>query len=158
MLNSRRRFVLGSLAIALLAFPGGLIAGRVGDAFAGQHAVRSATTAMAGMDMTSSGMNMTSEVVAANPAPVLMLHRKVIHVTIDNFKFTPTKVVVSPGTRIIWSNHDSDPHTVDSVKNLWTSKAVDPNGTFARVFKTTGSFAYYCSIHPFMHGSVIVRK
>jgi plastocyanin len=35
---------------------------------------------------------------------------------------------------------------------------VDPNRTFARVFKTTGSFPYYCSIHPFMHGSVIVRK
>jgi plastocyanin len=154
MLNSRHRFLLGPLVIALLAFPGGLIAGRAGNAFAGQHSVQSANTAMPDMP----GMNMASEAAAANTAPVLMLHRKVVHVTIDNFKFSPTNVVVSSGTRIIWTNHDSDPHTVDSVKNVWSSPAVDPGSTFARVFKATGSFAYYCSIHPFMHGSVIVRK
>jgi plastocyanin len=151
MLNSRRRYLLGPLVIALLAFPGGLIAGRAGSAFAGHHAVSSATSTMPGMDMSSG-------VVAAKTAPVLMLHRKVVHVTIDNFKFSPTNLVVSPGTRIIWTNHDSDPHTVDSVKKVWTSSAVDPGSTFARVFKATGSFAYYCSIHPFMHGSVSVRK
>ncbi len=151
MLNSRRGFLLGPLAIALLAFPGGLIVGRAGNAFAGRHAAQLSNSAMP-------GMNMAAETAAANPAPVLMLHRKVIHITLANFKFTPASVVVSPGTRIIWTNHDSDPHTVDSVKNLWTSEAVDPDGTFARVFKAAGSFAYYCSIHPFMHGSVIVRK
>jgi plastocyanin len=157
MLNTRRRFLLGPLAIALLAFPGGLIAGRAGNVFAGQHVVQSANNAMPAISAMS-GMNMASAAAAAKTAPVLMLHRKVIHVTIDNFKFTPTNVVVSPDTRIIWTNHDSDPHTVDSVKKGWTSSAVDPGNTFARVFKTTGSFAYFCSIHPFMHGSVIVRK
>jgi plastocyanin len=157
MLNSRRRFLLGPLVIALLAFPGGLIAGRAGNAFAGHHAVSSANPTMSAMPGMS-GMNMDSAAAAVKSIPVLMLHRKVVHVTIDNFKFSPTNLIVSPGTRIIWTNHDSDPHTVDSVKNVWTSSAVDPGSTFARVFKAAGSFAYYCSIHPFMHGSVIVRK
>jgi plastocyanin len=154
MLNSRRRFLLGPLVIALLAFPGGLIAGRAGNVFAGRHAISSANSAMSGM----SGMNMASAAAAVKTTPLLMLHRKVVHVTIDNFKFSPTNLVVSPGTRIIWTNHDSDPHTVDSVKKVWTSSAVDPGSSFARVFKAAGSFAYFCSIHPFMHGSVIVRK
>jgi plastocyanin len=103
--------------------PGALIAGRAADAFAGQPSVSSSNVGMSGMSAMP-GMNMASETAAAATAPVLMLHRKVIHVTIRNFAFSPTNVVVSPGTRIIWTNHDSDPHTVDSVKKVWTSSAV----------------------------------
>ncbi len=104
------------------------------------------------------GMNMAPAVAAAGKRPVLMLHHKVIQITISNFKFSPSPVVVSPGTRVIWTNRDSDPHTIDSVKSLWASEALDTNGRFARVFKASGTFAYYCGIHPFMHGTVIVRK
>ena len=158
MLNLRRRFFLAPLAVGLLALPGGLVAGRVGNAFAGQPAVQSMDRLHVRAWPPCPAMaNMASETAAAATAPVLMLHRKVIHLTIRNFAFSPAKVVVSPGTRIIWTNQDSDPHTVHSVKNVWSSPAVDPGSTFARVFKATGSFAYYCSIHPFMHGSVIVR-
>ena len=122
MPNLRRRLLFGPLAIALLAVPGGLIAGRAADAFAGQPSVSSANVGMSGM----SGMNMASETAAAATAPVLMLHRTVIHLTIHNFAFSPAKVVVSPGTRIIWTNQDSDAHTVDSLKNVWSSPVVDP--------------------------------
>lgn len=86
------------------------------------------------------------------------LHRKVVHVTILNFKFTPASLVVSPGTHIIWTNQDSDPHTVDSTKNVWSSEALDTGNHFTRTFSKAGTFPYYCSIHPFMHGTVIVKK
>lgn len=88
----------------------------------------------------------------------IRLHQRVVRVTIHNFAFHPARLVVSPGTRIIWTNTDSDPHTVDSAKNIWTSEALDTDGHFARVFKKTGTFAYYCSIHPFMHGTIVVKK
>ncbi len=146
----RGRF-LAPLAIALIAFPAGLIAGQTANAFAGSRAASSAASSMAGMDMSQ-------HAAAAKSAPVLMLHRKLVHITIHNFTFSPANLVVSPGTRIIWTNHDSDPHTVDSSKNIWSSEALDTSGSFARIFKTPGSFAYYCSIHPFMHATVIVRK
>ncbi|MGH2345890.1 MAG: cupredoxin domain-containing protein [Chloroflexota bacterium] len=155
MLTSRRSPVSGRLlaplVVALLAFPGGLIVGQVANAFAGSRAASPVQPTMAGMDMAP-------QAAKAKSGPVLMLHRKVIHITISNFKFSPKAVAVSPGTRVVWTNHDSDPHTIDSVKNIWASEALDTDGTFARLFKATGTFAYYCGIHPFMHGTVIVRE
>jgi plastocyanin len=155
MSSSRRSAVSGrliaALVVALPAVPGALMVGQAAHVFAGSRAASPVQSTMA-------GMNMAPAVSAAGQRPVLMLHRKVIHVTISNFKFSPSPVVVSPGTRVIWTNRDSDPHTIDSVKNLWASEALDTNGKFARVFKASGTFAYYCGIHPFMHGTVIVRK
>ena len=155
MRTSRHFFLPGRLAaplaIALVAFPGALIAGQTAGAFAGAHASSHAASSMAGMDMSQ-------QPAAGKRGPVLLLHHKVIHITINNFAFSPANVVVSPGTRIIWTNHDSDPHTVDSTKNVWSSEALDTDGTFARVFKATGTFPYYCSIHPFMRATVIVKK
>ena len=95
---------------------------------------------------------------AATPPTVTILHQRLVRVTILNFAFHPARLIVSPGTRIVWTNRDSDPHTVDSTKGVWSSQALDTDGTYARAFKATGSFAYYCSIHPFMHGTVIVKK
>ena len=95
---------------------------------------------------------------AAVPQTVTILHQRLVRVTILNFAFHPARLIVSPGTRIVWTNRDSDPHTVDSTKGVWSSQALDTDGTFARAFKATGSFTYYCSIHPFMHGTVIVQK
>lgn len=88
----------------------------------------------------------------------IALHRKLVRVRIETFAFRPARLVVSVGTRIVWTNGDSDPHTVDSVSGIWRSEALDTDGTFGRVFGKVGSFAYYCSIHPFMHGVVVVRR
>jgi plastocyanin len=89
---------------------------------------------------------------------VVRLHQHVVNLRIHNFAFQPARLVVSPGTRIVWTNRDSDPHTVDSTKGVWTSEALDTDSQFARVFKNTGTFPYYCSIHPFMHGTIVVQS
>ena len=108
---------------------------------------------------TMSGMVMSAPAIAQQKVgPVVMLHRRVVQVSIANYAFSPARLVVSPGTRIVWTNKDGDPHTVDSTKGLWSSEALDTDSHFARVFKTAGTFAYYCSIHPFMHGTIIVKK
>jgi len=105
------------------------------------------------------GMRMAPAATNAKAVPpVLFLHRRIVTVTIENFKFSPAQIVVSPGTRVIWTNKDSDPHTVDSTKNVWNSEALDTDSHFTRLFSKTGSFPYYCSIHPFMHGTVTVRS
>ena len=53
------------------------------------------------------------------------LPQHLVRVSIDNFAFKPARLVVSPGTRIVWTNKDSDPHTVTSAKGLWPSDALD---------------------------------
>jgi plastocyanin len=35
---------------------------------------------------------------------------------------------------------------------------MDSNGTYSYTFANPGSFDYVCSIHPFMHGTVVVTK
>lgn len=89
--------------------------------------------------------------------PVVKLHQHQVTITIHNFKFGPPNLVVSRNTRIVWTNTDSDPHTVTSDKKVWASDALDNNTKYIRVFKTAGTFPYHCAIHPYMHGVITVK-
>lgn len=89
--------------------------------------------------------------------PVVKLHQRQVNVTIHNFTFGPPKLVVSRGTRVVWVNKDSDPHTVTSDKKVWASEALDNNAYFTHVFKTAGTFPYHCAIHPYMRGVITVK-
>jgi plastocyanin len=83
--------------------------------------------------------------------------KPVKHVAISSFKFHPARVVVTRGTRIVWTNSDSDPHTIESKTAGWSSPALDTGKRFSRVARKAGTFHYICTIHPFMHGTVIVK-
>jgi plastocyanin len=83
--------------------------------------------------------------------------KPVKRVAISNFKFHPARIVVTRGTRIVWTNSDSDPHTIKSKAAGWSSSALDTGKSFSRVATKAGTFHYICTIHPFMHGTVIVR-
>jgi plastocyanin len=110
------------------------------------------TTVMSAPQMAS-----MASVTTAKPKVTLLLHRRVVQLTIMNFSFSPANVVVSPGTTLVWTNKDGDPHTVTGSKKIWASDALDTGDHFTRVFGKTGTFTYYCAIHPFMHGTVTVR-
>ena len=83
--------------------------------------------------------------------------KPVKRVAIRDFKFHSGRIVVARGTRIVWTNDDSDPHTIKSRAAGWSSAALDTGNSFSRVAKRAGTFHYICSIHPFMHGTVIVK-
>jgi plastocyanin len=87
----------------------------------------------------------------------VLLHHRVVKVSIVNFTFKPAHLVVSPGTRIIWTNKDSDPHTVTSDAGAFTSGALDTGNRYARTLRAAGVVHYHCKIHPFMHGTVTVK-
>jgi plastocyanin len=120
---------------------------------------RTNAPAMASMPMASmASMPMAQAAAARGAGIVVRLHQKVVRLSISNFAFGPARLEVSRGTRLIWTNRDSDPHTVTSDKSVWASDALDTGNQFARVFKQAGTFPYHCSIHPFMHGTIIVMK
>ncbi|MBV8599942.1 MAG: cupredoxin family copper-binding protein [Candidatus Eremiobacteraeota bacterium] len=85
----------------------------------------------------------------AKPAAVVHLR---------DFKFVPATVHVKPGDTVEWINDDADAHTVDSVTKAFDSGGLDTHESWAHVFKTAGSFAYFCDLHPYMKGVVIVEK
>jgi plastocyanin len=126
---------------------------------AGSILARTNAPAMAGMPMASmASMPMAQPTAARGTGTVVRLHQKVVRVSIHNFAFGPARLEVSRGTRLIWTNTDSDPHTVTSDKRIWASDALDTGMHFARVFRQAATFPYHCAIHPYMHGTIIVKK
>jgi plastocyanin len=80
------------------------------------------------------------------------------HVSIKGFAFHAKRLVVKQGTRVTWKNSDSDPHTVKSAKGHFASEALDTGDTYSVVMRHTGTFSYICTIHPNMHGEIVVRR
>lgn len=76
-------------------------------------------------------------------------------VKIAGFAFTPKKMTVPAGTKVVFRNSDSAPHTA-------TGKGFD-TGTLSKgkaksvTFKRKGTFAYICSIHRTMKGTIVVK-
>jgi plastocyanin len=77
-------------------------------------------------------------------------------ITIDNFTFGPADLTVPVGTVVTWSNHDDIPHSIVATDKAFRSAALDTNDSYTFTFKTAGTFAYFCGLHPHMTGKVIV--
>ena len=79
-------------------------------------------------------------------------------VTIGNFTFGPTALVVKPGTTVTWLNGDDIPHTVVAADTkTFRSKVLDSGDKFSFTFTKPGAYAYFCSIHPHMTGKIVVK-
>jgi plastocyanin len=78
--------------------------------------------------------------------------------------YDPSPLTVKVGTSVTWTNKDSSIHTVTSglpeegdVGTLFDSSLISPGMTFMHVFDKTGTLDYSCTLHPFMHGQIIVK-
>jgi plastocyanin len=78
-------------------------------------------------------------------------------VGIDHFRFGPGTLRVRVGTTVTWTNRDDTPHTVVSTDGLYKSKVLDTDEKFSFTFSNTGTFPYFCSLHPKMTGKVVVQ-
>jgi plastocyanin len=77
-------------------------------------------------------------------------------VRIDNFEFTPHKLTVGKGTRVVFSNSSGTAHTATDKGAFDTGRIKTGHAVSVR-FGRSGTFAYHCTIHPFMHGKIVVR-
>jgi len=78
-------------------------------------------------------------------------------VKIDNFVFGPQTITVPVGTTVTWTNVDDIPHTAVSTDGVFKSKVMDTDEKFSFTFTKTGTYSYYCSVHPKMTGKVVVQ-
>jgi plastocyanin len=90
-------------------------------------------------------------------------------VSISNFSFMPSSITIAQGDSVKWTwagpdtNHsvtakagqadsfDSDPGKTP------TSLDHPPGSTFSHTFNTPGTFSYFCKVHSFMTGKVVVN-
>jgi plastocyanin len=79
-------------------------------------------------------------------------------VTIDNFAFAPATLTVKAGTTVTWTNRDEEPHTVAATDGSFHSPGMGTGATYSHAFPSAGKFDYVCSIHPSMHGTVVVTQ
>lgn len=79
-------------------------------------------------------------------------------VIIEDLKFTPENLTVNRGDKIVWVNKDLFPHTVTATDRSFDSGSIEVNGEWAYVAAKPGKYAYACSFHPNMKGSLQVQN
>jgi OOP family OmpA-OmpF porin len=76
-------------------------------------------------------------------------------VTIADFAFSPATLTVPVGTAVTWTNQDGSNHLVKFSDA--GSDRLKKGATYRRTFTAPGTYAYECSIHPSMTGTVVVQ-
>ena len=76
--------------------------------------------------------------------------------------YIPSMIVVDSGNQVTWVNEDSAFHSVTSgfygePTELFDSGHLDPFESYTLTFDETGIYDYYCTLHPWMKGQVIVE-
>jgi plastocyanin len=80
-------------------------------------------------------------------------------IAIGNFTFVPNTLEVASGTKLIWVNQDDVPHTVigtDGTSPI-KSQPLDTDDRYSVAIAKPGTYKYFCSLHPHMVGTIIVR-
>ncbi|MEK0318051.1 MAG: plastocyanin/azurin family copper-binding protein [Nitrosopumilus sp.] len=79
-----------------------------------------------------------------------------------NTCYIPSKISIRQGESVTWLNEDAAFHSVTSgtyenPNGMFDSGYLDPNESFSVKFEESGTFDYFCTLHPWMKGKVIVE-
>ncbi len=77
--------------------------------------------------------------------------------------YIPSTLNISAGTTVVWENNDAAAHLATSgtpdggPDGIFDSGMIMGGATYEYEFTETGEFVYYCLVHPWMVGTVIVE-
>ncbi len=76
--------------------------------------------------------------------------------------YIPSQIVIEKGKQVIWVNEDSAFHSItsgyyDEPTDLFDSGHLDPFESYTLTFDEIGTYDYFCTLHPWMKGQVIVE-
>lgn len=80
-------------------------------------------------------------------------------VELERSRFVPVEVTVEAGSSVEFVNLDPFDHTVTSRDDSplqFDSGILGADEVFTQQFAETGTFAYFCKIHPTMRATVVV--
>lgn len=103
--------------------------------------------------MALSVIGLRSELAAAGPTASASRSKSV---DIRNFAFHPPTLTIRKGTTVDFTNSSRVTHTATRGGSFDTGR-IRPGKTIGIRFNQKGTFAYHCSIHPFMHGTIVVN-
>ena len=76
--------------------------------------------------------------------------------------FIPSTVTIGVGETVTWENTDNAAHTATGQaedggpSGVFDSSLIMAGGSFSNTFDTAGTYPYFCMVHPWMLGTVIV--
>ena len=77
--------------------------------------------------------------------------------------FMPSTVVIALGGTVTWENTDNAAHTAtsgspsDGPDGVWDSSLMMVNGSYSVTLDEAGTYPYFCMVHPWMQGTVVVE-
>jgi plastocyanin len=74
----------------------------------------------------------------------------------DEWGYAPEAMHVAAGSWVVWSNAGADAHTVTAADGSFDSHELNPSQGYSFYFTTPGTYSYFCTLHPWMQGSVVV--
>ena len=117
------------------------------------------------MTILATGLLMTTTVTAAYAETTVSLPAgtSVPGCEETNACYVPSSVNIGVGETVTWSNDDTAAHTVTSgsvggVDGIFDSSIFTAGTTFSHTFEEEGTFDYFCMVHPWMVGNVIVGE
>jgi LPXTG-motif cell wall-anchored protein len=78
-------------------------------------------------------------------------------VTISDFQFAPSAVTIDVGDTVTWRNEGPTPHSATSEDGSFDTGIYERGQRRSHTFDEAGTFAYFCTPHPNMRGTVTVR-
>lgn len=116
----------------------------------------------------------TKPVTPVETEPVETSEPKTVRVTIpagtsspgcetSNACYTPASVIINAGDTVKWDNVDTAAHTVtsgspaDGPSGVFDSSLIMGKASFEHTFDKAGTYDYFCMVHPWMVGNVIVN-
>ncbi len=107
---------------------------------------------------TSSGGSSSKTNTSTQPATPSGGTAAGAQVSLQNIQFSPAALTVNKGATVTWTNKDSVGHDVTSSSfKSGGAGGLQQGATFKHTFKKAGTFAYVCTVHPGMKGTITVK-
>jgi plastocyanin len=78
--------------------------------------------------------------------------------TASGFCFSPGSAGITVGASVTWTNTTGVPHTATADGGAFDTSIVNPGQGSTITFSVPGTYPYHCSIHPDMHGTILVKS
>ena len=77
--------------------------------------------------------------------------------------YIPSKITIKSGETVYWKNQDAAFHSVTSgfygdPDGLFDSELLDPEDIYSYKLTEEGIYDYYCTLHPWMKGIILVER
>jgi plastocyanin len=80
------------------------------------------------------------------------------HIIIKDFAFSPTPLHIGSATTITVLNNDATTHTLTANNRAFDTGKLNPGARTTITIARPGNYAYHCSIHPYMTGTITVVR